>query len=162
MWCAGFFQTTVRIYKSARAKIHHCQQRTNQTPILHAIGKGWFRHIASPFLLDCWQENCRQESSDSYWYYSISVKRMSRSEGMSMSFGMDIPSRKISRRREASLMACFPLFCARSKSGRMPATPYKSRLCGLLKTAFCARFVPNALFQTKNCLFRKGSPIPKK
>ncbi|MBR6667235.1 MAG: hypothetical protein IKL25_02575, partial [Clostridia bacterium] len=53
MWCVGFFQTTVRMYKSARAKTHHCQQRTNQTPILHAIGKGWFRHIASPFLLDC-------------------------------------------------------------------------------------------------------------
>ena len=43
-----------------------------------------------PSTRHCWQENCRQESSDSYWYYSTFVKRMSRSEEMSMSFARDI------------------------------------------------------------------------
>ena len=109
MWCAGFFQTTVKMYKSARAKTHHCQQRTNQTPILHAIGKGWFRHIASPFLLDCWQENCWQESSNSYWYYSTSVKRMLRSEGMSMSFDIDIVCLTLARKGEGVFVCTFQL-----------------------------------------------------
>jgi len=43
----------------------------------------------------------------------------------------------------------------------MPEKPYKSRLWGLLKTAFCARFVPNALFQTKNCLLLQGQSKTK-
>ena len=53
-----------------------------------------------------------------------------------------------------------PVLC-RGKSGRMPENPYKSRLFGQFIPRFCADFVPKPILHTKNCLFRKGSPIPK-
>ena len=54
------------------------------------------------------------------------------------------------------MMGCFRLFCDRLVTKAKPEKLYKSRVCGLLKKAFCARFVPNALFQTKNCLPLQG------